>query len=150
MTLSWSYNPWRANWRRPAGALALELAVAALAGVSFSYPHVWPEALAWGGLGLLLLLGMTTTIFLPVTYRLDERGVTVRFIGTESFRAWSHYRNFYDHATGAHLTTMPRPSALDPFRGHYLLYSGNRQEVVAVLRARIKAEPQTEQSSDLN
>lgn len=138
-SLSWTHNPWLANWRRPAGALALELAVAALAGVSFTYPRVWPEALAWGGLGLLLMLGMTAAVFLPVSYKLDEYGVTVRFFGTAGFRPWSHYRNFYDHPTGAHLTTMPKPSALDPFRGHYLLYRGNRAEVVAILQAQIKS-----------
>jgi hypothetical protein len=120
--LAWGYNPWRANLRRPLLALLLEVVVAAMAGWSSTYPHWWPQALGWGGVSLLLLLGMTATIFLPVRYKLDLQGVTVYFLGAPSFRKWEHYRNFYVHKTGVHLTTLPQPSGLDPFRGHFLQY----------------------------
>lgn len=120
--LAWTYNPWRADPRRPALALLLELVVAALAGWSFSHPQWWPLALSWGGVSLALLLGMTATIFLPVSYKLDADGVTVYFLGAPSFRQWKHYRNYYAHRKGVYLTTLPQPSGLDPFRGHYLQY----------------------------
>jgi hypothetical protein len=90
----------------------------------------WPQqAVGWVLLSLLFLLGMTFTLYLPAQYRLDKDGVNVRFAGTNSFRKWSHYRNYYFHDTGVHLTTMPRPSPLDPFRGHFLRYSGNSDAV---------------------
>jgi len=127
--VTWAFNPWRANWRRPAAALAIELFFAFLGGFSFTWPDWWPAMLGWAFLGLLLLLGMTSTVFLPVRYRLDARGVTVFFLGVAGFRGWEHYRNFYPHDTGVHLTTMPQPSALDPFRGHFLRYAENKLEV---------------------
>jgi len=131
--LSWVYNPWRANWRRPAVALVLELLIAVLAGVSFTWPDWWPAMLGWGGIGFLLLVGMTMSLYLPVRYTLDDKGVMVRFFGAPSFRRWEHYRNYYPHDSGVHLTTMPQPSALDPFRGHFLLYDGNKREVDAYI-----------------
>ncbi len=103
----------------------------------------WPaQMLGWGGISLVLLLVMTATLYLPIRYRLDEKGVTVFFLGAPNFRKWGHYRNFYQHDTGVHLTTMPTPSALDPFRGHYLRYSNNRDEVAAFIKAHVVVENQ--------
>jgi hypothetical protein len=138
--LSWTFNPWRdrRGWRHPTVALLLLLAIAALAGYAFSAPQWWPQGLGWAAFSLVFLLGMTANLFLPVSYKLDEQGVTVRFLGVPSFRPWSHYRNYYVHDTLIHLTTMPKPSALDPFRGHALLLAGNREEVAALVRAHIQ------------
>jgi len=93
------------------------------------------QAITWSMISLLLLLGMTSTIYLPVRYKLDERGVTGYFLGVPTFRDWRHYRNFYVHENGVHLTTMPKPSPLDAFRGHFLQFYGNRDEVVAFIEA---------------
>jgi len=141
-TLHWYYNPWRAKWQRPAAALSISVAVAAIAGYTFTTPDWWPQALGWGGLSLLLLLGMTAVLYVPVGYRLDQRGVSVRFLGVPQFRPWDYYRNFYVHETGVHLTTMPQPSPLDPFRGHFLQYGAKgtkvtRDEIVAFIEARM-------------
>lgn len=141
--IAWSFNPWRANWRRPALALAIELAAAVGAGWSFSWPHFWPQALGWGGISILLLFGMTAAIFIPASYKLDAQGVLVNFLGAPSFRKWEHYRNFYVHDTGVHLTTMPKPSGLDPFRGHYLQYGlpgsqGEKALVVPFIREHMR------------
>jgi len=165
--LSWSVNPWRTNWKRPAAALAVCLAVALLAGFAFNYPNYpatdaaspggsaleapagdgaaearpadpryWiGQATTWSLISLLLLLSMTSTIYLPVRYKLDGRGVTGYFLRVPTFRDWRHYRNFYVHKNGVHLTTMPTPSPLDAFRGHFLQFSGNRDEVVAFIEA---------------
>lgn len=94
------------------------------------FPLQW---LMWGLVSALLLLGMNASLYLPVHYRLDERGVTVTFLGVPSLRRWEHYRNYYAHRHLVHLTTMPRPSPLDPFRGHSLLFAGNREEVLAFI-----------------
>jgi len=101
----------------------------------------WPiQLLGWAGISLALLLAMTATLYLPIRYRLDEKGVMVFFLGAPNFRRWSHYRNFYVHDTGIHLTTMPTPSALDPFRGHYLRFDNNSEEVAAYIKAHIVVE----------
>lgn len=107
--------------------------------------EVWPyRMLGWAGVSFLLLFGMTATLFLPVRYKLDAKGVTVYFLGAPSHRSWEHYRNFYVHDTGVHLTTMPKPSGLDPFRGHYLQYSGNKKEVVAYIKEHMVLRGQPE------
>ena len=189
--LEWTYNPWREKggpaWRRPWFAALLILAIAAIAGISFTYPNasreqidlyresletgIWTpgaggpdseprslrederiarqelidyvdnwgmHAIAWGALSLAFLFGMNLTLFVPTTYRLDSEGVTVRYLGTTGFRKWGHYRNYYFHDTGVHMTTMPQPSRLDPFRGHFLRYSNNREAVNAYITEHMK------------
>lgn len=165
--LAWTVSPWRANWRRPAAALAICIVVAALAGISFTYPNypvgydinpgalteapepngvpgasaaeqehrsTWGwQALSWSLGGLLLMLGMTASLYLPVRYKLDQEGVTTYFLNVPTSRPWRHYRNFYAHDNGVHLTTMHTPSRLDAFRGHFLQFAGNREEVLAYI-----------------
>jgi hypothetical protein len=94
--------------------------------------------LLWSLVTILMILGMTAPLYLPAQYRLDDKGVTVRFAGVPSMRRWEHYRNFYPHKRIVHLTTLPRPSALDPFRGHSLCFDGNRDEVLAFLTRHVQ------------
>jgi len=168
--LEWTVSPWTANWKRPAGALAMCVILALLAGFSVNYPNYsvdtvpttgqdaaveerTPEEIAeltayrdnwvgrsliWSLFGVVLLVGMTASIYLPVRYRLDDRGVTTFFLWVPTTRPWNHYRNYYVHDTGIHLTTMAEPSPLDAFRGHYIQYGQNRDEVKAFVAARIE------------
>jgi len=128
--LTWGFNPWRRTPLRSVCALIVNLLIVALV-------YFGDTAEAYAPLAFLLLFGMTLTLFVPVTYRLDENGVTVFFLGTRSFRPWNHYKNFYPHKEGVFLTSMPKPSPLDPFRGHFLRFSENRDEVLAYLKSHI-------------
>ncbi|MBN2080723.1 hypothetical protein JW859_00810 [bacterium] len=95
--------------------------------------HWIGQAIGWSFISFVLLISLTAMIYLPIRYQLDARGITSYLVGLPSHRPWSHYRNFYAHDTGVHVTTMPAPSALDAFRGHYLQFAGNRDEVLAFL-----------------
>jgi len=120
--LEWTVSPWTANWKRPAGALAMCVILALLAGFSVNYPNYsvdtvpttgqdaaveerTPEEIAeltayrdnwvgrsliWSLFGVVLLVGMTASIYLPVRYRLDDRGVTTFFlwVPTTNLRRW--------------------------------------------------------------
>lgn len=130
-SLSWTHNPWKASFWRTICAFALNLAI--VYGVYLTFPEKGFSILA-----AILLFGMTLTLFVPVRYELTDEGVAVYFLGTRSFRAWSHYRNFYLHKEGVFLTSMPKPSGLDPFRGHFLKYFQNKDEVESFVRAHIK------------
>jgi hypothetical protein len=148
--LAWHYNPWTDSkargWKRPPAALAILLLCSGIAGWSLAVPRSFEAMAAWGALAFGLAILMCASLFLPVGYRLDRKGVTVTFLGAPSFRPWEHYRNFYVHDTGVHLTTMPEPSALDPFRGHFIQYGakGRRSDVVGYLDAYIpRRRPET-------
>ncbi len=130
-TLQWRYNPWRARPARTWTLLAIDLAVPAL--VYFTFPEK-----AFVLLAAVFMFGATLSMLVPISYRFDPDGVTVFFLGTRSFRRWEHYRNCYAHNNGIFLTSMPKPSGLDPFRGHFVHYAGNREEVASYARKQIK------------
>jgi hypothetical protein len=97
--------------------------------------RIWPyQMIGWSFISLLLLVAMTLTLYVPVRYVLDHTGVTVHFLGVPTSRKWDHYRNYYLHDTGVHITTMAKPSRLDPFRGHYLQFVDNREEVADYIK----------------
>ncbi len=145
--LTWDYNPWihstDRGWRRPQMAFAALLLCCMIAAIGLAEHRTIPELAAWTLAGLAISMGMCAPLFLPVQYRLDQRGVTVTFLLVPSFRPWEHYRNFYVHDTGVHLTTMPRPSPLDAFRGHYLQWGtglGRRELVEPFIAGHVRRE----------
>ena len=136
--LSWRYNPWKEQPVKTVLVFVINCAV--LLVVYYSY---------YGDAALrlfllvtaLVMFGMTLPLLVPITYKLDSKGVTVYFLGVPSFRSWPHYRNIYVHNNGIFLTSMKRPSRLDPFRGHFLLYGyGNREQIVSHAKRFIKPE----------
>jgi hypothetical protein len=137
LVLEWTHNPWRQSPFKSAAALAICLALGWFA-------SWFMHSALWALLGFLLVATMLSVLFLPARYRLDSRGVTVWFPpGVPNQRDWAHYRNAYFHSNLVYLTTMPRPSPLDPFRGHSLLFddaspAGNRSVVQSYIEAWIR------------
>ena len=113
----------------------IEQQLAQIAAQREQFPQQW---LLWSCVTCVMILGMTAPLYLPARYTLDESGVTVHFMGVPSKRRWEHYRNFYPHEHLVHLTTMPRPSALDPFRGHSVFFNGNREAVLEFVGEHVK------------
>lgn len=135
---SWTYNPWIEQPQKTLAVFVIDCAAILL--VAYSYRG--DPAVNWFMLlAALFMFGMTLSLLVPIGYTLDEKGVTVRFLGVPSFRQWQHYRNVYVHKNGVFLTSMRKPSGLDPFRGHFLLLtSENRDVIVLYAKRHIKAE----------
>jgi uncharacterized membrane protein YwaF len=134
--LIWSYNPWKERAGLTWALCGVNCAVSAIAYISLIDD---PSVIVFALLAALCMFGMTLSLLVPISYRMDERGVTVSFLGTNSFRPWSHYRNIYVHSNGVFLTSMDRPSKLDPFRGHFMLIQkDNREKVTTYARQYIQ------------
>jgi len=118
----------------PRSLLLLAVACAACVGVHF----------AFGGLGYALvaavLLGCSLArYFAPTWYELDEAGVAVRFLGHSRMVPWGEVRRVLVHREGVHLSPFERPSRLDSFRGTFLRFAGNADEVVSFVESQVAA-----------
>ena len=122
--ISWRSWPLVDDGRRAYALVAIIAGVSLGVGLSF-------ESAPWGLFSAVMLLVFTGRYFVPTTYTLDAGGVRARFLGRETRRAWSGVRALYKHADGVHLSPFARPSRLDPFRGLFLRFTGNRDEVLA-------------------
>ena len=107
--------------------------------VRFSHEYVTPMADALFSAALLAL--MTARYFVPTEVTLDEAGVRVRALGRERRRPWAEVRALYPHRDGVHLSPFARPSALDPFRGIYLRFAGNRDAVLGFCERHVRPAP---------
>jgi len=99
---------------------------------------------AFGGAGYALLaaalLGASLArYFAPTRYVLDERRAAARFLGHTRGVAWGEVRRVTRHREGVHLSPFERPSRLDSFRGTFLRFAGNGEEVVRFVESQMAA-----------
>jgi hypothetical protein len=139
VALSWTSWPLRDDYPRSLALVGILIGVSVAIGFSF-------ESAGFGAFSLAVLVFSLARYLAPTRYDLDERSVRVRFAGPARARPWSDFRAFYPHKDGVHLSPFPRPSPLDPFRGVYLRFAGNRAEVLAFVADRVR--PRAQEGSD--
>ena len=86
----------------------------------------------------VIFVSMLSNYYLPTRYELDEAGIQVRFLGRCRDILWSRVRRVDEHKTGVFLSPFPKPSRLDSFRGTFLRFSGNADEVLTFVREHTK------------
>jgi hypothetical protein len=89
-------------------------------------------------LSIIFLLGSLSTFFLPTTYELTENGIKVKFFFNTKQMEWGKYRSFYVDKNGVLLSPFEKPSRLENFRGIYLRFNQNKDEVVNFIQQRVK------------
>ena len=87
---------------------------------------------------VLVLLGSLSSFFLPTYYELDNDKIKVRFFFTIKERKWGMFRSFYVDKNGILLSPFEKPSRLENFRGIYVRFNQNKDEVVDFVKSKIK------------
>lgn len=135
-TLSWRCHPAR---RRPARAVVVALVHVVLCGLIAQYTRSVPFAVV---LTLVLFLSLSAFYF-PAWYTVSEQGIRVKTLINTFERPWSMYRSHWPDKNGVLLSPFPRRSRLENFRGLFVRYDGNRDQVLAFVK-RFVAEPEAE------
>ncbi len=82
----------------------------------------------------LLLLGSLSSFYLPTTYILSSEGAVLkRWFYRRRFE-WRRVRSTSDERDGLFMSPFPVKSRLENFRGIYLPYRGNREEILSIVR----------------
>ncbi len=102
----------------------------------------WLGGTLFGAIAFVLLVASVGGYFVPTRYVLDGRGVRVESFGRSKFRPWDEFRNLYVHRDGVFLSPFERPSRLDPFRGLFLRFRGNAEEVRRFCERHVRREQQ--------
>ncbi|MGB8656878.1 MAG: hypothetical protein WCE90_03725 [Candidatus Zixiibacteriota bacterium] len=89
------------------------------------------------GLSVVILLGSLSSFFLPTYYELDETKVKIKYFFSTREKEWSLFRSFYVDKNGILLSPFEKPSRLENFRGLYLRFDQNKDEVVDFVRSKI-------------
>ncbi len=98
--------------------------------------------MAFGGVGYGLLsagmLGASLARYLlPTYFKLDADGVTVRLLGHAQHVRWSQIKRISVQRTGVFLSPFERRSRLDSFRGTFLRFADNGDEVRSFVESKV-------------
>ena len=127
--LRWRVVPCARDWRLTAATLALLLLILFAVYVAFGH-------LGWVAISAVLLFGALAPFFCPTTYTLDDEGVAAKGPFGTARRDWDALRSHRVDTTGVLLSPFSHPSRLDGFRGIYLRFQDNREQVMAIVAAR--------------
>ena len=94
---------------------------------------------AIGPLGALAvavaLIGSLADFLFPVTYEITPDRAACRMLFKRAEIEWRNVRRCYLDQGGVKLSPLDRLSRLEAFRGVYLRFNGNREQVVEAVRA---------------
>lgn len=74
----------------------------------------------FGILALIVLFLGLGSYFFPTKYGVNKTGVIREIVGQKWAKPWSYFRRIEMFKDGILLSPLPRPSALDKFRGWFL------------------------------
>jgi hypothetical protein len=136
VALEWTSHPVK---RRPLLSAVVTLFILLLA----ILVQTMTSSTLFGVLALVVLMASLTKFYFPTSYQLTDRHVTVKTTLQTLSKDWSIYRSCYPDKNGILLSPFPEPSRLENFRGLYIMFSDNKDEVTAFVKAHIgkKAVP---------
>lgn len=134
--LSWTSHPLKKSKKK---TLYLILALFLIWSLVF-----WATAYSWGFLFLavLILTASLSPFFFPTKYELTQDKVKVHFLAVKKEKAWSEFRSFYPDKNGVFISPFAGPSRLENYRGIYLRYEKNREQVLNFVKSKIDYQPQ--------
>lgn len=118
----------------PRSLLLVAAVIAVCVGVWVSF-----DSAGYAALAAAFLLGSLSRYFVPTEYGLDAGGASVRFLGHVRRVAWGDVRRHWVAREGVELSPFARASRLESFRGTFLRFAGNRDEVVSFVESQMAA-----------
>ena len=127
LPLIWKVHPFRESRLKSTAVIVVFISIGIL--VYYSFHEILFVILAITMLGCSLV-----RYFLPTEYKIDDTGIQIKFLGKTQKHKWMEFKTYYICRNGIQLSTFPKPSRLDSFRGHFLLPGKNKEEIIAYLR----------------
>ncbi len=91
-------------------------------------------------LGFLILTGSLAGFYFPSHYQFTNSKIIVKTKMQTLEKKWSQYRSYYSDKNGVLLSPFGRPSRLENFRGIYIKFWNNKEEVMAIVKDKIKRD----------
>ncbi len=131
--MEWSIHLARRQFRKAADAIALILVASLAAAYAFA------SALL-GMLACVLLVASISDFLFPMRFVLSEAGVEARGLLHRRRMAWSQVRRVVRDEFGVKLSPLARRSRLEAYRGIYVWFEGNSEEVMAFIAHHLTTE----------
>lgn len=140
-SLYWVTHPIR---KRPLAAVLVTILILTIS--IFVYLMTYSDIFT--GLSLIVLFGSLAKFYLPTRFKLTDTHVIVKSTTQTIAKRWSDLRSFYTDKNGVLLSPFAEPSRLENFRGLYLIFNDNKDEVVAFIKQYIPESEQTDETKE--
>lgn len=128
--MNWRSCPYKEHPRRTAFLVIFLIVI--WVGVYFSF------GLMWMIIALILLGGGILSYWLPTYYSLDKEGIKIKGIVLEKMKKWEEFRSYYEDKNGVFLSPFAKPTRLENYRGVYVRFNNNSEEVIDFISTKIK------------
>lgn len=88
-------------------------------------------------LAIFILVASLSAYFFPTVFELTPEKVMVKYAATRKEKTWDFFRSFYADSNGVFLSPFTKPSRMENFRGLYLIYNDNKEEVLNFVKSKI-------------
>ncbi len=120
--LSWRYHPASKNKLKTASAILVILL--------FGFFVWWyTQLVIFALLAAVILTASLGIFFFPTQYTLTEEDFTVEFLGTKQVKKWDGFARAEPDQNGIFLSPFARKGFLENYRGIFVRYNGNKEEV---------------------
>jgi hypothetical protein len=134
--LEWTCHPVK---RKPLVSVLVTLFILAVVAVVF----YTTASRAFGVLAAVVMLASLAKFYFPTTYRLTNERITIKTTTQTLHKDWSTYRSCYPDKNGILLSPFVRPSRLENFRGIYLMFNNNHDEITSFVKAHINRKTES-------
>jgi len=100
--------------------------------------YLTTQSLFFTVLSVIILLGSLSSFFLPTHYELDEKKIKIKYFLATREKNWSMFRSFYADKNGVLLSPFEKPSRLENFRGIYIRFNQNKDQVVDFVKSKMQ------------
>lgn len=132
-SLAWRIHPVK---RKPMLSAVVTLAILLFSFLVF----VSTESTFMTVLSLAILFGSLAKFYWPTSFTLTEKEIVVKTTMQTLRKEWSLYRSYWPDKNGVLLSPFAEKSRLENFRGLYLIFGENKDDVIAFVKERIAAQ----------
>jgi hypothetical protein len=136
----WTSHPLR---QKPGKALLFWVMMGLVLGAVYAAFH----QVGWVILAALLLLGSLSDFLFPTRYRVTTSGIEIRRKFGKTMRRWSDFRRADFERFGVFLSPFAKPHRLENYRGVFLPYPMNREQLEAIVREKLQRGASTDDDS---
>ncbi|MEA1980083.1 MAG: hypothetical protein U9N54_03815 [candidate division Zixibacteria bacterium] len=135
-SLKWTVHPVK---RRPLISIAVTFFIFLIGYiVNYSTQSQWFTILA-----LVVLFGSLSKFYFPTIYELNNKMIIIKTTTQTLKKEWQLYRSYYPDKNGVLLSPYSEQTRMENFRGIYLMFEKNKDEVLKFIESNINKEEPT-------
>ena len=137
--LAWTTHPIK---KRPLAAVLVSLFILLIPFIVLSIT----SSKIFGFLSLVVLFASVAKFYFPTYFTLTDSEAIIKSSTQTIRKKWSEFRSYYPDKNGVLLSPFIDKSRLEIFRGIYLIFDNNSDEVMEIIKQKISMDTEGDES----